>query len=230
MTIPLFSPASHTLCRKEGSGDATTVDLLPPFLWCVFMRYNLRRAQISLVTARVVVDCICCYGAAITSCVSRISASYHLTIVFDNYIPRQQLISCSMTRSSTSVKAVACKTNLHLALHSNSSHRLALDINRQLRHFPSQPLLFPPFQLTSQTPSLTGLRLAMSPAILYIITDPHILSHIHLSHTPHNRATLSHIHHSPTRMVTHTFFFFFLFFHVVEEDKMAYTKKDIPRQ
>ena len=56
------------------------------------------------------------------------------------------------------------------------------------------------------------------------------LCHISTSHTPHNRAPLSHIHLSPTRTVTHTFFFFFLFFRVVEETKMAYTKKDIPRQ
>ena len=62
---------------------------------------------------------------------------------------------------------------------------------------------------------------------IHIHWSPHPLSHTHLSHTPHNRAPLSTPTQIHTRTVTHIFFFFFLFFRVVEETKMAYTKKDI---
>ena len=65
----------------------------------------------------------------------------------------------------------------------------------------------------------------------HTFTDPHILCHTSTSHThPTVEPPLSTPTQIHTRMVTHTFFFFFLLFHVVEEDKMACTNKDIPRQ
>ena len=40
------------------------------------------------------------------------SASYYLTVLFDNCVPQQQLVSYSVTRPFLSAKGVACETRL----------------------------------------------------------------------------------------------------------------------
>ena len=98
---PYLILASHTFRREERSGQAVTIKLSPQQKLavtneiCTVRRLHLLSWSSSYL--RVLVD-----------------VSILLSAMFNDCVPQQQLIRCSMTTPFLPAKGVACKTNLVL--------------------------------------------------------------------------------------------------------------------